>query len=224
MLKSFVYKLYPTITQIKSLEEMRETCRRWYNNCLAERKTAYEEEKKTVSKVEQLRHVKDYRVSNEYAAKVHSHVLQNVMADLDKSFKAFFGRVKAGETPGYPRFKGRNRFRSFGFKEYGNGFKIDGRRLKLFGIGRVAVRWHRPIEGIIKTVRIIKKAGDWYACFSCLIEIESLPREFTYVGEPANVTRSPTGDAIGVDVGVSSLISTSTGEKVDNPQYGSVKL
>lgn len=81
MLKSFVYKLYPTKTQVKSLEEMRETCRRWYNNCLAERKTAYEEEKKTISKYEQLKKVKDLKAENEYAAKVHSHVLQNVVAE-----------------------------------------------------------------------------------------------------------------------------------------------
>lgn len=44
---------------------------------------------------------------------------------------------------------------------------VDGRRLKLSGIGRVAVRWHRPLQGAIKTVRISKKAGHWYACFSC---------------------------------------------------------
>ena len=48
--------------------------------------------------------------------------------------------MKAGQTPGFPRFKARNRFSSFGFKEYGNGFKIDGRRLRLSGIGRIAIR------------------------------------------------------------------------------------
>jgi putative transposase len=90
--------------------------------------------------------------------------------------------VKAGDTPGYPRFKGRTRFNSFLFKQYGTGVKIDGRKLKLFGIGRVSVRWHtfgvpveqhvpfghRPIDGEIKTVRILHKAGKWYAVFACL--------------------------------------------------------
>jgi len=71
--------------------------------------------------------------------------LQVAVTDLDKAFQAFFRRVKAGERPGYPRFKGNNRFDSFGFKEYGNGFKIDGRRLKISGMGRVAVRWRRPL-------------------------------------------------------------------------------
>jgi putative transposase len=204
MMKAFIYKLYPTKTQVKSLEEMLTTCRYWYNTCLAERKEAYEQAKKTISKNEQLRKVKELKTSNPYAHKVHSHVLQNVVQDLDKAFKAFFRRIKAGETPGYPRFKGKNRWKSFGFKEYGNGFKIDGRRLKLFGVGRVAVRWHRPIEGKIKTVRILKKAGIWYACFACEVESKPLP---------------PTGKEIGIDVGITSLITTSDGNKIENPRW-----
>ncbi|MGB9754695.1 RNA-guided endonuclease InsQ/TnpB family protein [Roseiflexus castenholzii] len=124
--------------------------------------------------------------------------------NLDKAFQAFFRRVKAGETPGYPRFRGRNRFDSFGFKEYGNGFKADGRRLRLSGIGRVAVRWHRPLEGQIKTVRIRRRAGKWYACFACEAEATPLPA---------------TGREIGVDVGIASLITTSEGAKEPHPGW-----
>jgi len=71
----------------------------------------------------------------------------------------FFRRLKAGERPGYPRFKGYAHFDSFGYKELNNGFRIDGRRLKLAAVGRVAVRWHRLLEGVIKTVRINSAAG-----------------------------------------------------------------
>jgi putative transposase len=110
------------------------------------------------------------KATNPYAKDIHSHILQVVVDDLDRAFAAFFRRVRTGDTPGYPRFKGRNRFRSFGLKEYGNGFKLDGRRLKVSGIGRMAARWHRPIQGQIKTVRLITKAGKWYACFSCVVE------------------------------------------------------
>jgi putative transposase len=130
--------------------------------------------------------------------------LQIVVTDLDKAFQAFFRRVKASQTPGFPRFKGRNRFSSFGFKQYGNGFKIDGRRLKLSGIGRVAVRWHRPLEGQIKTLRISKKAGKWYACFACEVEAIPLPEA---------------GQDVGIDVGIASLITTSRGEKVGHPGW-----
>ena len=204
MLKAYKYRLYPSKAQQLLLEQTLETCRRWYNACLAERKEAYENERRSVGKFEQLRRVRELKQSNPYATNVHSHIIQIVVQDLDKAFQAFFRRIKAGETPGYPRFKGRNRFDSFGLKEYGNGFKMDGRRLKLSGIGRLRVRWHRPIEGEIKTVRIRRQAGKWYACFACEVNEQPLP---------------PTGQCVGVDVGIHHLVATSDHEVIENPRW-----
>src|SRR5215469_7106957 len=172
MFKAFVYRLYPSQSQRRRLEAVRQTCRHFYNALLGERKEAYEERGETITKTQQLRQVKLEKDTNPYALDIHSHILQNVVADLDKAFQAFFRRVKAGENPGYPRFKGCNRFAGFGFKEYGNGFKVDGRRLKLSGIGRVAVRWHREMVGTVKTLRVCCRAGHWYACFACEVEQE----------------------------------------------------
>lgn len=128
MIKTFQYRIYPTNPQRKAMEQTIETCRSFYNDCLAERKNAYEERGESIGKYAQLRKVKDLKASDPFAKVIHSHVLQIVVTDLDKAFQAFFRRVKAGETPGYPRFKGKDRFDSFGYKEYGNGFKLDGRR------------------------------------------------------------------------------------------------
>lgn len=203
-MKTFVFRLYPSKPQARLLEQTRETCRHFYNDLLAERKYTFEETGRTVGKVEQLRRVKERKAENPYAAGVHSHILQVVVADLDKAFQNFFRRVKAGETPGYPRFKGRHRFDSFGLKEYGNGFKIDGRRLKVSGIGRIPVRWHREMPEAVKTVRLVKRADGWYACFCCETE-------------PALL--EPTGQSVGIDVGIASLITTSNGEKVDHPAF-----
>ena len=203
--KAFLYRLYPSRPQARLLDATLETCRHFYNDCLAERKTAYQERGETVGKYEQLRQVKERKATNPWAKNVHSHVLQTVVQDLDKAFDAFFRRVKAGETPGYPRFKGRNRWHSFGWKELGNGFKVDGRRLKLSGIGRIAIRWHRPIKGQIKTLRISQRAGKWFASFSCVVD-EAQPLEAT-------------GADVGIDVGLSALITTSTGEKVSHPRF-----
>jgi putative transposase len=202
--KVFRYRLYPTSAQRARMEDTLETCRRFYNDCLGERKAVYETEGRTIGKVEQLRRVKVHKVNNSHAAGVHSHVLQVVVADLQKAFDAFFRRVKAGERPGYPRFKGKHRFRSFGYKQEGNGFKVDGRRLRLSGIGRVAVRWHRPLEGVVKTVRISLKAGKWYASFSCEVQPSPLPALDAQVG---------------IDAGLSSLFTLSTAEKIDNPRW-----
>ena len=154
----------------------------------------------------QLRKVKVEKDTSPYAPDIHSHILQNVVADLDKAFQAFFRRVKAGENPGYPRFKGRNRFAGFGFKEYGNGFKIDGRRLKLSGIGRIAVRWHREARRArSRRPAIFCRAGKWFVAFSCEVEKpEPLPK---------------TGESIGVDLGLLRLATLSNGEEKENPRW-----
>jgi len=196
-------RLYPSKTQTKDLAATLDVCRSFYNALLDERKVGYENGH-AVTKTEQLRRVKELKQTCPEAANIHSHVLQVVAADLDKAFQNFFRRVKSGETPGYPRYKGRNQFDSFGLKELGNGFKRDGRRLEISGIGRIAVRWHREIIGTIKTVRITRKANKWYACFACEVETEALP---------------PTGKAVGIDVGISHLLATSDGEFVENPRW-----
>ncbi len=108
--------------------------------------------------------MKDARRSARYAA-IHSHVLQDVLARLDKTYQAFFRRPGAGQTPGFPRFQGRGRFTSFTYKEYGNGAtRLDNGDLVLSKIGRVAVRWSRPLEGTPKTVTITQEADGWYVC------------------------------------------------------------
>ena len=204
MQATYRYHLYPTKSQKRLLEATVETCRRWYNTCLEERKSAWDERQESVGKYAQLRKVKDHRRDNPYAAQLHSHILQVTTCDLDKAFQAFFRRAKAGEKPGYPRFRGRDRFDSFGLKEYGNGFRLDGRRLKVTGIGRIAVRWHRPVRGEIKTLRIRRQAGVWYASFSCDAQPEFLPS---------------TGAEVGIDVGIASLLTTSDGEHTENPRW-----
>jgi len=204
-LKTFKYRLYPTPAQERQMVQVLNVCRHWYNMCLAERKWSYELEGRSVSKSEQERTAKHYRKTFPQAQLVFSQTMQTVCDDLDKAFQAFFRRVKAGEKPGYPRFKGREHFHSFAFKQFGVGVRLDGRRLKLYGIGRVRVRWHRLLEGTIKTVRIVYKAGQWFACLSC--EVERKPE------------LAKTGCYIGIDVGISALLTTSAGEKVENPKH-----
>lgn len=204
MIKTFQYRLYPSKTQERSLDATKETCRRWYNSLLADRKMVYDGTGESLSKYDQLKGVKHLKAENPWAKNIHSHILQVVVADLDKTFQAFFRRLKADiEKPGFPRFKGRNRFDSFGLKEYGNGFKIDGRRLRVSGIGRIPVRWHRPLEGKIKTLRLIKKASGWYASFNVETEPHVLP---------------VTSQDVGVDVGITNLLTTS--DDVVTPQQG----
>ncbi len=152
MLKTDKDRLYPSPSQKRHLWQILACARHLYNMCVEERKWSWQLEEQSVSKNAQLRNVKHYKKTFPQAQIVHSHVLQVVAADCDKAFQAFFRCIKNGETPGYPRFKGRQRFPSFGFR-------MDGRRLQVSGVGRIPVRWHRDIGGFvpcdIKTLRIM---------------------------------------------------------------------
>ena len=91
--------------------------------------------------------LKNLRAEMPAYASIPSHVLQDVLARLDTTYQAFFRRVANGEKPGCPRFQGRERYHSFTYKECGNGARLENGYLVLSKIGRIAVRWSRPIEG-----------------------------------------------------------------------------
>src|SRR5258706_1811144 len=138
----------------------------------------------------------------EYAS-IHSHVLQDVLARLEKTYQAFFHRMANGEKPGFPRFQGATRYHSFTYKASGNGARLDNGCLILSKIGRIAVRWSRPIEGTPKTVTISKEADGWYVCFSCA-EVPTQPLPLT-------------GQETGIDVGLKVFLITAEGKIVENP-------
>ena len=198
--KTFKEKLRPTPRQERQLELVLWRCRTLYNTALEQRITAWERCHVSVTRYQQEAELKDLREDFPDYAAIHSHVLQDVLARLDKKYQAFFRRLKAGkagEKPGFPRFQGRNRWHSFTYKEYGNGARLENGSLVLAKIGRIAVRWSRPVEGSIKTVTISKEADGWYVCFSCA-EVPTQPLPLT-------------GDETGIDVGLRCSSSRRTG-------------
>jgi len=113
--------------------------------------------------------------------------------------------VQAGETPGSPRFQGRDRYHSFTYKQFGNGATRENGFLVLSKIGRLAVRWSRPLEGTPKTVTLSQEADGWYVGFSCAeVPIRPLPL---------------TGHETGIDVGLKVFLITAEGEAVENPRH-----
>jgi len=105
-------------------------------------------------------------------------VLQEVILRVERAFQNFFRRLENGQTPGYPRFKGRDRYDSFTYPD-GAGWKLEGDRLRLTNIGTVKVKMHRPLIGKIKTVTIKREVDQWYvtvrrfgACFDNSIGVE----------------------------------------------------
>src|SRR6266567_5355311 len=175
MRKMFQYRIYPTKKQETSLNETLEECRWLYNHLLAQRTTTYEQTGSGLTHYQQHATYPVLKQERPSLANVHSQVLQNVAVRLDLAFKAFFRRVKAGEDPGYPRFKGKGRYDSFTYPQFG--FQVD-EQGKLFAslIGHIKIVLHRPIKGKVKTLTIQKSStGKWYACFSVECDPQRLP-------------------------------------------------
>jgi len=204
--KSFKYRLYITKGQRRMLEQQLEVSRWVYNETLAERKRAYEERGESLRLYDTQAMLPVWKLTRPDLKLVHSHVLQNISVRVDLAFQAFFRRVKEGaEAVGFPRFKGFGRYDSITYPQYGNGVRLEGERLILSNVGAVHVVLHRPVEGTPKTVTLTRsRTGTWFACFACETEAAPLP---------------PTGNVVGVDVGLSSFASFSDGQQIANPRF-----
>jgi len=202
MKTAYKFRLYPNRQQKAMLELTLETCRHLYNLALVDRKNAYEVEGINRTYEDQAAMLTAEKKNGNFKG-VFSQVLQDVLRRLDKSFKAFFRRVKTGEEPGYPRFKGQGWYKSFTYPQAG--FKLEGSKLTLSKIGSIRIFKHREVEGKIKTCTIKKdNLGHWYAIL--VSEVEDVPQV-----EP--------NTAIGIDVGLKNQVTTSTGETIEYPRY-----
>lgn len=206
--KTYKYKLEPTPAQARALETVLWRCRELYNAALEERKRAWEMRRVSVTFAMQSAQLPVLKEVRPEYADVYGQVLQDVLHRVDKAFQAFFRRIANGEKPGYPRFQGRDRYNSFTYPQFdyhGSArFGEDG-SLLLAKIGRLRVRWHRPVAGTVKTVTIRHEADGWYACFSCdEVPVQPLPL---------------TGRETGIDVGLKVFLMTAHGENIENPRH-----
>jgi len=202
--KNFKYRLYPTVAQTVALDgQLSEACR-LYNAALQERRDAYRAARKSLGYCDQANQLKEIRAQGDLALANFS-CCQDVLRRVDKAFSAFFGRVRKGRKPGYPRFRSVRRYDSITFPSYGDGCRmLDGGKLRLQGVGAVKVKLHRPIEGEIKTVTVKREAGKWYAVFSVECDAKPLP---------------PSTEATGVDVGLTAFATLADGTGIENPRY-----
>ena len=204
--KSFQYRLFPTKRQARSMQATLEECRWLYNHLLEQRKTAYEDRQEALRLYDQQATFTALKAARPSLATVHSQVLQNVAVRLDLAFKAFFRRVKAGETPGYPRFRGVGRYDSFCYPQSGFSLNADEQTVTLSKIGDVKAVLHRPVLGTIKTCCVRRgSTGKWYVAFSC----ESVPTDESPASE----------EVVGIDVGLTHFATLSTGEQIENPRF-----
>lgn len=209
MLRVYKFRLYPTRAQTEALGVLQGRLRYFYNAALQERRDGYKAGVKVTRTTQEkaITGIKHDPECPDYAG-VHTHLLQDVVKRLDRAFQAFFDRVKRGQTPGYPRFKNRDRYATFTFKDAGKGngaaVVAGGARIRLHGIGNVKMKQHRPMEGTLKTIGVTHdNTGHWYAIITREVPAHPLPA----------VDR-----AVGVDVGITTFAALSDGAMVENPR------
>lgn len=206
MIRSFKYRLNPTTKQRQSLEGQLEALRQLYNAAIQERRDAYKWCRKSINYLDQANQLKEIRQENEEIRNINCSATQDCLRRLQKAFDNFFRRVKQGQTPGFPRFKGKNRYDSITFPTYGDGVKLKDSKLHAQNIGHIKIKLHRPIRGKIKNVTIKREGAKWYAAF--MVEYEAIPK-----------SRLITGSIIGIDVNIENFLTVSNGEVIDNPRW-----
>ncbi|MFI8281433.1 RNA-guided endonuclease InsQ/TnpB family protein, partial [Streptomyces sp. NPDC085929] len=214
MIRAYKFLMRPTVGQSIALGEMlRDHCG-LYNGALQERRDAYRHVSKTSVKYGmQSAQLKDIRAFDpERQGRWSFSSQQATLRRLDKAFAAFFRRVKAGETPGYPRFRGVNWFDTVDFPKDGDGCRWDSTphdptpRVRLQGVGHVKVNQHRAVVGKVKTVSVKREGRKWFVVLTAEREQpEPLPK---------------TGSVVGIDLGISNFLADSNGEFVPNPRHG----
>ncbi len=213
VIRAYKFLLRPTARQAQALTEMlRDHCS-LYNAALQERRDAYRHVSKTTVRYgDQSAQLKEIRAFDpERQGRWSFSCQQATLRRLDKAFAAFFRRVKAGEKPGYPRFKGVGHFDTVEFPKDGDGCRWDSQphdtqtRVRLQGVGQVRVHQHRPVRGRVKTISVKREGRQWYLILSC----DDVP------AEPLPAT----GSIVGIDMGTVHFFTDSNGEHKDNPRF-----
>jgi putative transposase len=213
VIRAYKFLLRPTARQAVALGEMvRDHCS-LYNAALQERRDAYRHSSKTTVRYgDQSAQLKEIRAFDpERQGRWSFSSQQATLRRLDKAFQAFFKRVKAGFTPGYPRFKGVGHFDTVTFPKDGDGCRWDSTphdrhaRVRLQGVGHVRVHQHRPVQGRVKTISVKREGNRWYVVLACdNVPAEELP---------------PTGAIMGIDMGTRHFLTTSDGGHEPNPRF-----
>ena len=224
---TFKYPVYPTRSQEEILLAWLDHLCDLQNSARHDRKVALEVEDRFVTLSEQQDKLTAAREKYEDFREVPQDFQNHALRRNDKAFTAFRKRCKANAAKrGYPRYKKRVRSLTWSLRKYTKVVrrktkdtekqtirvrqnpirKTDFRRdrLKVPTLGEVKIRMHRPLEGDPKEVTLVKKASGWYAHITCEL--------------PDTAKVGPT-DAIAVDVGTAHYLTTSEGEKEDNPRW-----
>ena len=201
--RTYRYRIYPTVRQRLALGAQLSFACHLYNAALEQRRDAWRCRRLSIGYAAQCRDLTDVRRAGMGPPGMSCHAMRDPLRRLDRALSAFFRRAKAGEKPGYPRFRSIRRYDSL---TWDMAWGLQDSRLVLPGIGHVKVRWHRtlPSEAVVRTVTVRRVAGRWYGCFSLL----KRPR-------PAITGERP---CVGLDLGIQHFTSLSNGQQIYGPR------
>ena len=203
MLLTYRYKLEPTRAQYRELERLLELQRLLYNACLQERIEAWRKAMVSVTRNDQQKSLTEIRSFDAAYAAMPVAMSRWSLYRVDDAMKAFFSRVKKGQTPGFPRFRSMGRWSTFGFSEW-DGIRLRNGRLLLkpFATG-IRVILHRPLPSQdLRSCTFTRKGRHWFVCL--------------VVDVPVAERHARPGTAVGIDVGIEHLLTTSEGKHVEN--------
>ena len=192
------YRLLPGKSQHRALESILESQRQLYNAALEERIGAYRKAGLSLTYFDQTRGLTEWRKSDPDASGLPVNVQRATLKRLDGAYKRFFRRLELGGAPGFPRFSGKGRFDSFGFREFA-GITLKSGRLRFKGMpGSLRVHWHRelPEGAAINSCTFKRDPKGWSVSFAIVVESAAL---------------RPEGRAVGVDLGISTFAALSDG-------------
>ena len=204
MIVSYKYRAYPDATVETRLNTALDTCRWLYNKLLEECNTAAREGGISTTMRGTQARIVTLKEENPALKDVYSKVLQMVNYTLWSNIRGLSALKKNGRKVGHLRFKGKGWYNTLNYNQ--SGFKLDQDHsiLKLSKIGEIKIKLPRAVEGNIKAV-LIKREGDrWFA----LIQAEQEPKRLF-----------ETGNAVGLDVGLTSFVVDSDGNSVENPRF-----
>jgi putative transposase len=204
MLRTYCYPLCANQVQEFALESWLVACQQLYNGALQHRRDAWRKQRVSVSLYDQHTDLTDLRASDPEWAAVPAWIARSALRRVDIAFKAFFRRVKAGQKPGFPRFRSINRYNTF---DLGTNLpRIEGDRVHLPKLGPVRFHKYRELRGTIRHVSISRTVRGWSISFVC--DLGEAP------------PKAAVCSAVGVDVGLEAFATLSTGERIENPRFG----
>lgn len=204
LILTYKYRLLPNKRQHAAFAVILESQRQLYNGALEHRILAHRRNQKSITLYTQMKELAELRQDLAFS-NVPSNLQRWTLRRLEEAYQGFFRRVKAkGEKAGFPRFRGKGRWNSFGFSEF-SGIQLKRKRLYFRGMpGGVRVHLHRALpDGKPLSCTFTRDHKGWSVCIHCRVPLHALPA---------------TGRQIGVDVGLKELAVLSTGEAISNPR------